>query len=63
MDEQTYRNVAKNCSAYTAKDCCTNKATNKTGDTDVSCTTCKHFMSNHHCALDLIDPIVKNHKF
>ena len=42
-DEQTYKNVAKNCSAYAVKDCCHCGSTNKSGDADVSCTTCKHF--------------------
>ena len=60
-DEQTYKNVAKHCSSYAMKDCCS--CTNKAGDTDVSCTTCKHFTSDKHCALDLFDPIVENHKF
>lgn len=60
-DEQTYKNVAKHCSAYSPKDCCT--CSNKSGDTDVSCTTCKHFASDKHCTLDLFDPIVENHKF
>lgn len=60
-DTQTYCNVAKNCSAYAAKDCCTNS--NKSGDTEISCTTCKHFASDKHCTLDLFDPIVENHNF
>lgn len=60
-DEQTYRNVAKHCSSYAAKDCCC--SSNKAGDTDVSCTTCKHFASDKHCTLDLFDPIVENHNF
>lgn len=60
-DEQTYRNVAKHCSSYTTKDCCS--SSNKAGDTDVSCTTCKHFASDKHCTLDLFDPIVENHNF
>lgn len=60
-DEQTYRNVAKNCSAYAAKDCCT--CSNRSGDVDVSCTTCKHFAEDKHCTLDLFDPIVENHNF
>ena len=59
--EYTYKNVAKNCSAYAAKDCCT--CTNKSGDTDVSCTTCKHFTSDKHCKLDLFDPIAAYHNF
>lgn len=62
-DEQTYRNVAKNCSAYTEKDCCNCHSTNKSGDADVSCVTCKHFTSDKHCCLDLFDPIVENHNF
>jgi len=60
-DEQTYRNVAKHCSAYAAKNC--NSSTNKSGDTDVSCTTCRHFTTDKYCSLDLFDPIVENHKF
>lgn len=60
-DEQTYSNVAKNCSAYAIKDSCS--CSNKSGDTDVSCTTCRHFASNKHCMLDLFDPIVENHNF
>ncbi len=60
-DEQTYKNVAKHCSAYAAKDCYS--CTNKSSDTDVSCTTCRHFTSDKYCALDLFDPIVKNHNF
>ena len=60
-DEQTHRNVAKHCSSYTAKDCCS--SSNKAGDADVSCTTCKHFASDKHCTLDLFDPIVENHNF
>lgn len=58
----TYKNVAKNCSAYTAKDCC--KCTNKSGDAEVSCTTCTHFTEKDpHCSLDLFDPIVAKHNF
>ena len=60
-DEQTYRNVAKHCSAYAAKDC--RGTTNKAEDTDVSCTTCRHFTSDKHCSLDLFDPIVENHSY
>ncbi len=60
-DEQTYRNVAKHCSAYAVKPSC--QCTNSTGDTNVSCTTCKHFTPESYCALDLFDPIVENHKF
>ena len=62
-DEQTYKNVAKNCSAYAVKDCCRCGSTNKSGDADVSCTTCKHFTSDKYCSLDLFDPIVENHRF
>ena len=40
-DEQTYREVAKNCSAYEVKDCCS--CSNKSGNVNVSCVTCKHF--------------------
>ena len=60
-DEQTYRNVAKNCSAYAVKDCCT--CSNRSCDVDVSCTTCKHFAEDKHCTLDLFDPIVESHNF
>ncbi len=60
--ETTYKNVAQNCSSYAAKDDnCT--CTNKSGDSNVSCTTCKHFAEDKHCKLDLFDPIVANHKF
>ena len=59
--ESTYKNVAKNCSAYSPKDCCT--CTNKAGDVDVSCTTCKHFASDKHCKLDLFGPIAADHNF
>ena len=62
-DEQTYHNVAKNCSAYAVKDCCDCSCTNKSGDADVSCVTCRHFTSDKHCSLDLFDPIVENHSF
>ena len=58
-DEQTYRDVAKNCSAYEVKDCCS--CSNKSGNVNVSCVTCKHFTSDKHCSLDLFDPIVENH--
>ena len=34
-DEQTYRDVAKNCSAYEVKDCCS--CSNKSGNVNVSC--------------------------
>lgn len=61
--KSTYKNVAKNCSAYAAKDCCTNKAINKSGDVEVSCTTCKHFSDDKYCKLDLFDPIVSDHNF
>ena len=44
-----------------AKDC--RGTTNKAGDTDVSCTTCRHFTSDKHCSLDLFDPIVENHSY
>lgn len=60
-DEQTYRNVAKNCSAYAVKDYC--KCSNSTGESEVSCTTCKHFAADKHCTLDLFDPIVQSHNF
>lgn len=56
-DEQTYRDVAKNCSAYEVKDCCS--CSNKSGNVNVSCVTCKHFTSDKHCSLDLFDPIVE----
>lgn len=58
-NEQTYREVAKNCSAYEVKDCC--RCSNKSGNVNVSCVTCKHFTSDKHCSLDLFDPIVENH--
>ncbi len=61
VDEQTYKNVARHCSAYAVKNCCSCK--NSTGDADVSCTTCKHFTNDKHCSLDLFDPIVENHSF
>lgn len=61
VDEQTYRKVAKHCSSYSMKG--KNAAKNNSGDTSVSCTTCKHFASDHHCTLDLFDPIVENHNF
>lgn len=57
--ESTYKNVAKNCSAYAVKDCC--RCTNKSGDVEVSCTTCKHFSEDKHCKLDLFDPIAADH--
>lgn len=60
-NETTYRNVAKNCSAYSAKNDC--KCTNSTGDSDISCTTCKHFSKEEYCKLDLFDPIVAEHHF
>ena len=47
-DEQTYRDVAKNCSAYEVKDCCS--CSNKSGNVNVSCVTCKHFTSDKHCS-------------
>ena len=59
--ESTYRNVAQNCSAYCIKHDC--KCTNKSGDEDVSCTTCKHFSDQEYCKLDLFDPIVAEHNF
>lgn len=59
--EQTYRNVAKHCSAYASANC--NRSTNRIGDTEVSCTTCRHFTTDKYCSLDLFDPIVENHKF
>ena len=55
--ESTYRNVAQNCSAYCIKHDC------KSGDEDVSCTTCKHFSDQEYCKLDLFDPIVAEHNF
>lgn len=58
--ESTYKTVAKNCSAYAVKDCCT--CTNKSGDVEVSCKTCKHFASDNHCKLDLFDPIAAKHE-
>lgn len=59
--EQTYKKVAEHCSSYKAKKgCC---CSNKSGDSDISCTTCQHFNATHHCELDLLDPIVENHKF
>nr|MBP3599229.1 hypothetical protein [Eubacterium sp.] len=63
--ESTYKNVAKHCSAYSAKDCCKNTVSNKSGDVSVSCTTCKHFSDDgkKHCKLDLFDPIVADHNF
>lgn len=62
--ESTYKNVAKHCSAYCAKDCCCNSSSCKSGDVSVSCTTCKHFAGDEkHCKLDLFDPIVANHNF
>ena len=48
-DEQTYREVAKNCSAYEVKDCCS--CSNKSGNVNVSCVTCKHFTSDKHCSI------------
>lgn len=59
--ESTYRNVAKNCSAYSIKNTCS--CTNKSGDDDVSCKTCKHFSEEEYCKLDLFDPIVAEHNF
>ncbi len=60
--EQTYKNVAEHCSAYHAKESYYSSQ-NKSGDSDVSCTTCKHFVNDNHCELDLLDPIVENHNF
>mgnify|MGYP005780787343 CR=1 FL=1 len=59
--EQTYKNVAEHCSAYSEREKCA--CQNKAGDTEVSCLTCRHFNDSHHCELDLLDPIVENHNF
>ncbi len=59
--DSTYKNVAKNCSAYSAKETCS--CTNKAGDSEVSCRTCKHFADDEHCKLDLFDPIAADHNF
>ncbi len=58
--KETYREVAKRCSAYShTKDgnCFCNAS-----DTETSCLTCKHFAADEHCELDLYDPIVANLK-
>ena len=62
-NQQTYKNVAKHCSAYTAKDQEHYTASNKAGDTDVTCTTCRHFTEDAYCSLDLFDPIVQRYNF
>lgn len=59
--EQTYKNVAEHCSAFNAKE--SDSYQNKDGDCGTSCLCCKHFAEDHHCELDLVDPIVENHNF
>lgn len=58
---ETYRQVAKACSAY--EPISENKMTNRCCDTsDISCTNCRHFDEEKYCRLDLYDQIVQNHK-
>lgn len=59
LNQETYKNISEKCSAYDTKSGCS--CSNKSGDSEVSCTTCTHFTDNHLCELDLIDPIVENH--
>lgn len=57
---ETYRKVAKACSAYEPKN--KDQMTNSCGDTcEISCTNCKHFDAEKYCVLDLYDQIVENH--
>lgn len=58
---ETYRQVAKACSAY--EPISENRTTNKCNcDTsDISCTNCKYFDDEKYCRLDLYDQIVQNH--
>lgn len=62
-DEQTYKNVARHCSAYAAKNEEHYAFTDKTGTSDIACTTCRHFTNDAYCALDLFDPIVEKNNF
>lgn len=58
---ETYRKVAKECSAYEPMS--ESRMTNSCNDTsDISCTNCKHFDEEKYCVLDLYDQIVVNHK-
>ena len=57
---ETYRKVAKACSAYEPMS--ETKISNSCCDTnDISCTNCKHFDEDKYCVLDLYDKIVENH--
>lgn len=57
---ETYRKVAKACSAYEPMS--DNKISNSCCDKDeISCTNCKHFDEAKYCVLDLYDKIVENH--
>ncbi len=62
-NRQTYKNVARHCSAYATKEQNNGTYTDRAGDTDVSCTTCRHFTNDAYCALDLFDPIAEKHNF
>lgn len=62
-DSETYRKVAKACSAYepvnkesTTNSCCCDAK-------EISCTNCTHFDEEKYCVLDLYDKIVQNHHF
>lgn len=59
---ETYRKVAKECSAYEPMS--ETRITNSCCDTsNISCTNCKHFDEEKYCVLDLYDQIVQNHNF
>ncbi|MCH5272445.1 MAG: hypothetical protein J1E35_02115 [Lachnospiraceae bacterium] len=58
----TYRKVAKACSAYEPMS--KERISNSCCDTnDISCTNCRHFDEEKYCRLDLYDQIVENHNF
>lgn len=63
--EATYAKVAENCSAYEPKskyETASNSTCEHCG-CQISCTTCKHFVTGEYCDLDLYDKIVKDHQF
>ena len=56
---ETYRKVAKACSAYEPMS--ETRITNSCCDkSDISCTNCKYFDEEKYCRLDLYDQIVQN---
>ena len=59
--QQTYKNVAHHCSAYSPREKEHYTSSNRAGDTEVTCTTCRHFTEDAYCALDFFDPIVEKH--